>query len=61
VPQGPLSATGDAVAEAVERLGRPDRARAWAEQLAAAAAEMPMVLVLVHADIHEDSSPKMVA
>jgi len=56
-----LSATGDAVAEAVERLGRPDRARAWAEQLAAAAAEMPMVLVLVHADIHEDSSPKMVA
>jgi aminoglycoside phosphotransferase (APT) family kinase protein len=40
-----------AAAEAAERLGRPDRAPAWAGLLASAARLAP---VLVHGDIHED-------
>jgi aminoglycoside phosphotransferase (APT) family kinase protein len=43
--------SAEAVAEAAERLGRPERAPAWADQLAAAARHAP---VLVHGDIHED-------
>jgi aminoglycoside phosphotransferase (APT) family kinase protein len=39
-----------AAAEAADRLGRPARARAWAELLARAASLTP---VLVHGDIHE--------
>jgi aminoglycoside phosphotransferase (APT) family kinase protein len=40
-----------AAAEAASRLGRPDRAGAWADLLARAARHAP---VLVHGDIHED-------
>jgi aminoglycoside phosphotransferase (APT) family kinase protein len=40
-----------AAAEAADRLGRPDRASAWADLLAGAAELRP---VLVHGDIHED-------
>jgi aminoglycoside phosphotransferase (APT) family kinase protein len=40
-----------AAAEAASRLGRPDRAAAWADLLARAARHPP---VLVHGDIHED-------
>jgi aminoglycoside phosphotransferase (APT) family kinase protein len=40
-----------AAAEAACRLGRPDRAVAWADLLARAARHAP---VLVHGDIHED-------
>jgi aminoglycoside phosphotransferase (APT) family kinase protein len=40
-----------AAAEAAARLGRPDRAAAWADRLARAAELRP---VLVHGDIHED-------
>jgi len=40
-----------AAAEAAGRLGRPARARAWADLLASAARLAP---VLVHGDIHED-------
>jgi aminoglycoside phosphotransferase (APT) family kinase protein len=43
--------SADAAAEAATRLGRPDRAAAWAELLASAARHTP---VLVHGDIHED-------
>ena len=40
-----------AAAEAADRLGRPDRASAWADLLGSAAQLTP---VLVHGDIHED-------
>jgi aminoglycoside phosphotransferase (APT) family kinase protein len=40
-----------AAAEAASRLGRPDRAAAWADLLARAARHAP---VLIHGDIHED-------
>ena len=40
-----------AAAEAASRLGRPDRAQAWAQLLGRAAQLRP---VLVHGDIHED-------
>jgi aminoglycoside phosphotransferase (APT) family kinase protein len=43
--------TGPAVAEAAQRLGRPDRTTPWSERLEAAA-RLPHVLV--HGDIHED-------
>jgi aminoglycoside phosphotransferase (APT) family kinase protein len=43
--------SAEAAAEAAHRLGRPDRAQAWAELLAGAAQLAP---VLVHGDIHED-------
>jgi hypothetical protein len=43
--------SADAAAEAADLLGRPARAAAWAELLAAAAQLRP---VLVHGDIHED-------
>jgi aminoglycoside phosphotransferase (APT) family kinase protein len=43
--------SASAAAEAASRLGRPARARAWAEDLAGAARLAP---VLVHGDIHED-------
>jgi aminoglycoside phosphotransferase (APT) family kinase protein len=43
--------SAEAAAEAAERLGRPARAPAWADLLAAAARHAP---VLVHGDIHED-------
>ena len=43
--------SASAAAEAADRLGRPDRARAWADLLAEAAGLTP---VLVHGDIHED-------
>jgi aminoglycoside phosphotransferase (APT) family kinase protein len=43
--------TAGAAAEAASRLGRPDRADAWAGRLAAAAELTP---VLVHGDLHED-------
>jgi aminoglycoside phosphotransferase (APT) family kinase protein len=43
--------SAEAAAEAAERLGRPERASAWADLLAAAARHAP---VLVHGDIHED-------
>lgn len=43
--------SAEAVAEAAGRLGRPDRAPAWADLLARAAGLRP---VLVHGDIHED-------
>jgi aminoglycoside phosphotransferase (APT) family kinase protein len=41
----------EAAAEAADRLGRPDRAAAWADLLGSAARLGP---VLVHGDIHED-------
>ena len=43
--------SASAAAEASDRLGRPDRASAWADLLAGAAQLTP---VLVHGDIHED-------
>jgi aminoglycoside phosphotransferase (APT) family kinase protein len=43
--------SASAAAEAADRLGRPGRARAWADLLAEAARLTP---VLVHGDIHED-------
>jgi hypothetical protein len=43
--------SAEAAAEAADRLGRPDRAAAWADLLAGAARMRP---VLVHGDIHED-------
>jgi aminoglycoside phosphotransferase (APT) family kinase protein len=43
--------SASAAAEAADRLGRPDRAAAWADLLAGAAQLTP---VLVHGDIHED-------
>jgi len=43
--------SASAAAEAADRLGRPDRASAWADLLAGAAQLTP---VLVHGDIHED-------
>jgi aminoglycoside phosphotransferase (APT) family kinase protein len=43
--------SAEAAAEAAGRLGRPDRASAWAGLLASAARLGP---VLVHGDIHED-------
>jgi aminoglycoside phosphotransferase (APT) family kinase protein len=43
--------SGDAATDAADRLERPDRASAWAEQLARAA---QLDRVLVHGDIHED-------
>jgi aminoglycoside phosphotransferase (APT) family kinase protein len=43
--------SAEAAAEAADRLGRPDRAPAWAGLLASAAQLEP---VLVHGDIHED-------
>ncbi len=43
--------SADAAAEAADRLGRPERARAWADLLASAAQLAP---VLVHGEIHED-------
>ena len=43
--------TAEAAAEAADRLGRPDRASAWADLLGSAARLGP---VLVHGDIHED-------
>ncbi len=46
----PATAT-EAAAEAAARLGRPDRASAWAGLLGSAARLGP---VLVHGDIHED-------
>jgi aminoglycoside phosphotransferase (APT) family kinase protein len=42
--------SADAAAEAASRLGRPERASAWADPLASAAQHAP---VLVHGDIHE--------
>jgi aminoglycoside phosphotransferase (APT) family kinase protein len=45
------AASASAAAEAADRLGRPDRASAWADLLAGAAQLTP---VLVHGDIHED-------
>lgn len=45
------TATADAVAEAVDRLGASDRRARWTEQLGAAAT---LAHVLVHGDIHED-------
>ena len=45
------STTGEAAAEAADRLRRPHRVARWAEQLASAAELRP---VLVHGDIHED-------
>ena len=41
----------EAAAEAANRLGRPERAAAWADLLGSAARHAP---VLVHGDIHED-------
>jgi aminoglycoside phosphotransferase (APT) family kinase protein len=46
----PVTSAGAAV-EAAHRLGRPERAPAWAELLCRAARLAP---VLVHGDIHED-------
>ena len=43
--------SASAAAEAADRLGRPERASAWADLLAGAAQLAP---VLVHGDIHED-------
>ncbi len=43
--------SAEAAAEAAGRLGRPERASAWADLLASAAQLAP---VLVHGDIHED-------
>jgi aminoglycoside phosphotransferase (APT) family kinase protein len=43
--------SAEAATEAAGRLGRPDRASAWADPLASAARLEP---VLVHGDIHED-------
>jgi aminoglycoside phosphotransferase (APT) family kinase protein len=43
--------SGEAAAEAADRLGRPDRGPAWADLLASAARLGP---VLVHGDLHED-------
>jgi len=43
--------SAEAATEAASRLGRPDRASAWADPLASAARLEP---VLVHGDIHED-------
>ncbi len=45
------ASSASAAAEAADRLGRPDRAPAWADLLARAAQHAP---VLVHGDIHED-------
>jgi aminoglycoside phosphotransferase (APT) family kinase protein len=45
------AASAEAAAEAARRLGRPDRAAAWADLLARAARHPP---VMVHGDIHED-------
>jgi aminoglycoside phosphotransferase (APT) family kinase protein len=45
------AASADAVIEATERLGLPERRQQWTEQLGAAA---QLRHVLVHGDIHED-------
>ena len=43
--------SAEAAAEAANRLGRPERAAAWADLLGSASRHAP---VLVHGDIHED-------